>query len=184
MPSLTLCKCIARQRTVVREETDPDRRRPSQTLRNNCEGLQFDLDVWGFAARSIACQVILWAPLVIAVLAHSPCAPFRLSRHPDPHFDPPLATLSSCPGWSGGSVGPSRRRSSSPVVSAGSSDGPCGFTISMSTEWPHDAFRVLALVLDFLPWSRVALALSVSHAVSPTLPSLVCPDHSPSSDAL
>ena len=40
------------------------------------------------------------------------------------------------------------------------------------------------LVIDVLPWSRVALASSGSRTVSPTLPSLACPMHSPSNHVL
>ena len=94
-------------------------------------------------------------------------------------LDSSSSTLCSLPcppvpsGMSGDSVGASGRRLSSPVAPAGSSDGLAGSVISMLAGWSRDA-----LVVDVLPWSRVALASSGSRTVSPMLPSLACPMHS------
>ena len=88
-------------------------------------------------------------------------------------------TLPPCPfvplASSGGSVGPSGRRSSSPVASAGSSDGLGGSVVSVSDEWWRDALHALMLVF---------VGRSVSRAVSSVLPPLIWPMHSSSSNML
>jgi hypothetical protein len=62
-------------------------------------------------------------------------------------------------------VGASGRRSSSPVASAGSSDGLGGFVVTASW-WSRDALSALALVFVGRPWSRVASAWSVWGAAA------------------
>ena len=107
-------------------------------------------------------------------------------------LDSTSSTLNSPPrppvpsGLSGGSVGASGRRSSSPVVSTGFSDGLAGsVVVSVSVGWSRDTLRALALVVGgWLPWSRVASASSGSRTVSSALPSLACGAYSPLSDVL